>query len=104
MPRLSFLLLVLVYILFSIQSVSAYYQYVPPAMAAVNWCNLNPHNCVRTITNGMQNIFDTIDHKKEEIRKQVMFEQMFDEQRKQIFQLGGSVPVDPWKTLQLNIK
>lgn len=104
MYRFRSFLFLLVHILLIIQSVYAYYQYVPPAMAAVNWCNLNPHNCVRTITNGMQNIFDTIDHKKEEIRKQVMFEQIFDEQRKQIFQLGGSIPVDPWKTLQVNIK
>lgn len=64
----------LVHILLSVQSVCAYYQHVPVAMAVVNWCNQNPHNCVRILTNGMQNIFDTIDHKKEDIRNQVMFE------------------------------
>lgn len=69
-------------------------------MAAVNWCNLNPHNCVRTATNGWQNILETIDHKAEEVRKQSMFEYLNSEQHRQLTSSGGSVPVDPWKTLQ----
>ena len=81
--------------------VTAYIQYVPPVMAAVNWCNLNPHNCVRTLTNGWQNILDTVDHKVEEVRKQAMFESMFQEQRRQMNLLGGSIPTDPWKPMQL---
>lgn len=72
----------------------AYIQYVPPVMAAVNWCNLNPHNCVRTITNGWQNILDTVDHKVEEIRKQNMFESMYSAQQQQLTALGKVPPVD----------
>jgi hypothetical protein len=79
---------------------NAYIQYVPPAMAAVNWCNLNPHNCVRTLTNGWQNILDTVDHKAEAIRKQAMFENLYSIQHQQLTQLNKAIPVDPWNTLQ----
>jgi hypothetical protein len=91
-----------IFIIFIILQVCfGYIQYIPPVMGVVNWCNLNPHNCVRTITNGWQNILDTIDHKAEAIRKQAMFESMFEAQRQQLTGLQGSFPADPWKTIQV---
>ena len=71
-------------------------------MAAVNWCNLNPHNCVRTLTNGWQSILDTVDHKAEQIRRNQMFESFYSIQRQQLTTLNTAIPVDPWKALNIN--
>ena len=69
---------VLLLVLVSICCISCqgFVQYIPPAIAGVmGYCNMNPHNCVRSGVSAMNNANMAIDWMEERHKQQAQQEQ-----------------------------